>query len=225
VTNSFATFTTNSANLIFTSEMSTINVSGVQFRSDIGFQVSGSTYSSTGPVYLGYIPANGSSFYKLLELNGNVSIDASALTFSATGALNAAIFSPSVTLVSGGIKSGSITDLINGKISGLFGSIVTVAGVNFKLDSLGFNSTGDSGKPLVQLQGSVALPGGLNLAVNGTNTVNVTTSGFSLTGASASLSHNFTLGGTTFTAANLTGTYTSSTNTFAVTGQCSATVS
>jgi len=61
--------------------------------------------------------------------------------------------------------------------------------------------------------------------VNGTNTVNVTTSGFSLTGANASLSNNFTLGSTTFSAANLTGSYTSSTNTFAVTGQSSATVS
>ena len=61
--------------------------------------------------------------------------------------------------------------------------------------------------------------------MNGTNTVNVTTSGFSLTGANASLSNNFTLGSTTFSAANLTGSYTSSTNTFAVTGQSSATVS
>ena len=102
---------------------------------------------------------------------------------------------------------------------------MTVAGLNFTLDRLGFNSTGDSGNPLVQLQGSVALPGGLNLAVNGTNTVNVTTSGFSLTGANASLSNNFTIGSTTFSATNLTGSYTASTNTFTLTGQSSATVS
>ncbi|MFM7130997.1 MAG: hypothetical protein ACKO0V_16735, partial [bacterium] len=91
---------------------------------------------------------------------------------------------------------------------GLAESIMTVAGVNFTLDRIGFATTGDSGKPMVQLQGSVALPGGLNLAVNGTNTVDIKTTGFSLTGACASLSNNFSFGSISFNASNLTGSYT-----------------
>jgi hypothetical protein len=226
VTNSLGSFTTNPANLSVgvTLTVSTLDTGGVRFVNDSGFQISGNTYSANSPVYLGYVPANGTSFYKLLELNGNVSVNTSNLTFSASGAIKTASLNSNVTLVSGGITSGSITSLVSGKIAGLTGSTVTVAGVGFTLDSLGFSPTGDNGNAVVQLQGSVALPGGLNLAVNGTNTVNITASGFSLTGASASLSNNFTLGGTTFTASNLTGSYTSSTNVFTVTGQGSANV-
>jgi len=223
-TNSVGSATTTAATLTATNLVTTVDVGSVEFRYDAGFQASGSTYSANGTVYLGYIPAQGNSFYKLLELNGNVSINTSTLLFSASGAVKAAVLSPSVTLVSGGITSGSVTDLVNGKIAGLAGSIVSVAGVNFTLDRIGFSTTGDSGKPMVQLQGSVALPGGLNLAVNGTNTVDIKTSGFSLTGACASLSNNFTLGAVSFGASNLTGAYTSANNTFIVTGQGTAAV-
>jgi hypothetical protein len=217
--------TTTSATLSVSNQLTTLDVGGVQFRYDSGFQVSGTTYTANGTVYMGYVPASGDTFYRLLELGGNFSVNASTLMFSASGAVKTAAFGPSVILVSGGISSRSISDLINDKIAITAGSIVSVAGVNFTLDKIGFKSTGDNGKPLVQLQGSVALPGGLNLAVNGTNTVNITTSGFSLTGACASLSNNFTVGALTFAASNLTGSYAVSTNTFTVTGQSSAAVS
>ena len=121
VTNPLGTLTTNPANLSVISVVMTLDTGGLEFRTDTGFQPAGSTYSVTGPVYLGYIPASGSSFYRLLELNGTVTVDTSALTFSATGAIKAAVFSPALTLVSGGISTGSLSDLINGKIAGLAG--------------------------------------------------------------------------------------------------------
>lgn len=206
-----------------------IDAGGLEFRSDTQFTRSGtngSIYSSTGVTYVGFVPAVGASFVRLLELDGSASVDTSAITFSASGAIKEAIVSPAVTLVAGGLSSTRISDVLNGKLTGLAGSTITAAGRNFTLTSLSLNATGDNGNPAVLLQGAIALPGGLNLSVNGSNRVIISSQAIRLTGVSASLSTSFTLGSMTFDASKLTASYSNSAgnNAFIVTGTSSATI-
>ena len=97
-----------------------------------------------------------------------------------------------------------------------------MADTTFTLDSIQLNSSG----PEIQLQGSITLPDpiGLTVAVNGSNYVNISSSGgVSLTGFSTSLSGSFSLAGATFDASNLQVAYTSLTQTFTITGDTSIT--
>jgi hypothetical protein len=86
-TNNIGAVTTSAATLSGTKPITTLDVGGVEFYYEPGFQVSGSSYTADGPVYLGYIPTGGTSFYRLLELNGSFSVNTSTLVFSNTGAV------------------------------------------------------------------------------------------------------------------------------------------
>ena len=66
-------------------------------------------------------------------------------------------------------------------------------------------------------------PIGLTVAVNGSNDVNISKSGVSLTGVTATLSGSFSLAGATFDASQLQVAYTSASQTFAITGETSIT--
>ena len=209
--------------------VSLIDAGGLEFRSATLLTRSGTTgsvYSTSGVTYVGFVPASGSSFVKLLELDGSVTVDTSAVTFSASGAIKDALVSPAITLIAGGLSSTHISDVLSGKLTSVIGSTITAASRNFTLNSLSLNATGDNGNPAILLQGSVALPGGLNLAVNGTNHVSISSQGIRLTGVSASLSSTFTLGSLTLDATKLTAGYSNSSgnNAFTVTGTSSATV-
>src|SRR5262249_34840654 len=86
-------------------------------------------------------------------------------------------------------------------------------------DTLELSATGNAGQPEIQLQGSVALPTvGLTVAVNGSNFVEITSSGVTLTGVNASLNGSLTVAGATFTASPLNAQYTPANNVFTITG-------
>ena len=133
------------------------------------------------------------------------------------GTLSAIISGQTIPLLTAGLGTTSITTLVNQGLSSVSGSSLQVAGTTFTLDSIQLNSSG----PEIQLQGSIALPIGVTVAVNNGNDVNISRSGVSLTGVSASLSGSFSLAGATFDASQLQVAYTPASQTFAITGQSS----
>ena len=205
-----------------------VQAGGLQFQAvgGGGFVVSGNTYTTTANVQVGYVPAAGASFTPLLLLTGTTTVDTSATTVSATGPMSGILSGTSIGLLDS-LPTTSIASLISTTgISGLSGTSFTVAGVNFTLNTLDLSATGNAGQPEILLQGSVALPTvGLVVAVNGSNFVDITSSGVTLTGVTASLNGTFTVASATFTAGALIAEYTPANNVFTITGSASVAVS
>ena len=210
-----------STSLNFTITSGVLQAGGLEFQTGDGsaFSVSGGVYTTSAGVQFGFVPASGQSFTPLAELAGNVTINTTALTIAGTGTLSAVISGTPIPLLSAGLGTTSITTLVNEGLSALSGSEISVAGTTFTLDSIQLNPSG----PELQLQGSIALPIGLTVAVNGNNDVDISSSGVSLTGVTATLNGSFTLAGVTFNASQLQVAYTAASQTFAITGQTSIT--
>jgi VCBS repeat-containing protein len=185
------------------------------------FTTAGALNSFTGKVQVGFAPSAGNSFTPLAELNGTTSVNTSSLKFSATGAVKAVIGGTPLTLFAGGLTDISITDLINGQLAKADGSSLSVAGVTFTLASIRLLA---SPQPTISLQGSITLPAGIRVAVDGNNSVEINSSGVSLNGASLSLTNSFSVGGVTFSADDLAVSYSSTGNVFSLTGTAAVTV-
>jgi hypothetical protein len=215
--------TTVSAAIGNTNEVQT---GGLDFRTIGGgtFSPSGNTYRASSPVEVGYLVSG--TFIPLLGLSGTTTIDPTTQTFSSTGTVTSVVNGSGLPLpLLSSISAAPIADLTGSGITGLAGASFTVAGVGFTLDSLAINSSGGvSGTPQIQLQGSLALPDGLTVAVNGTNFVDIDSSQISLTGISASLTGSLTVGGVSFDLSQLTVGYSTQNNEFTVTGDSSVTV-
>ena len=205
-----------------------VQAGGLQFQAvdGGGFTVNGTTDTATGDVQVGFVPTGGASFTPLLLLTGDTTVDTSASTVASTGAVSAVISGPPIGLISS-LPTTSIASLISASgVNGLSGTTFTAAGVAFTLNTLELSPTGNAGQPEVLLQGAVVLPTvGLTVAVNGSNFVDINSSGVTLTGVSASLNGSFMLAGATFTASALTAQYTPTNNVFTVTGGASVAVS
>ena len=214
--------------MLLEEDPTTVQAGGLQFQAvgGAGFVVSGNTYTATGDVQVGYVPTGAASFTPLLLLTGTTTVDTSAITVAATGPVSGILSGTSIGLL-GSLPTTSIASLISATgISNQSGASFTVAGVTFTLNTLDLNATGNAGQPEILLQGSVALPVvGLVVAVNGSNFVDITSSGVTLTGVTASLNGAFTVGNVTFTAGALTAQYTAANNVFTVTGSASVSVS
>ncbi len=210
-----------STSLGFTVTSGVLQAGGLEFQTEDGsaFGVSGGVYTASAGVQFGFVPASDQSFTPLAELDGNVSINTLALTLAGTGTLSAVISGTPIPLVTAGLGTTSITTLVNEGLSALSGTAIEVAGTTFTIDSIQLNPVG----PELQLQGSIALPIGLTVAVNGSNDVDISSSGVSLTGVTATLNGSFTLAGVTFNASQLQVAYTAASQTFAITGQTSIT--
>ena len=215
--------TTVSAALGTTAE---VQAGGLDFRTIGGgtFIPSGDTYSAGSPVEVGYLVSG--TFIPLLGLSGTTTIDTTTLTFSSTGPVTSVVSNSGLPLpLLSSISAAPIADLTGSGLTGLAGDSLTVTGVGFTLDSLAINSSGGvGGTPQIQLQGSVALPYGLTVAVNGTNFVDIDSSGISLTGISASLTGSFMVSGVSFDISQLTVGYSTPNNVFTITGDSTVTV-
>jgi hypothetical protein len=201
-------------------QTASVMAGGLEFVTLTGyFSASGGVYSTTGGVELGFVPGSGQSFVPLAQLSGNATVDTNALTVACSGTLSAIVSGQTIPLLTAGLGTTSIATLVNQGLAHLSGASVQVAGTSFTLDSIQLNSSG----PEIQLQGSIALPIGLTVAVNGMNDVNISASGISLTGVSAALSGSFSVAGATFSASQLQVDYTPSNQEFAITGESSIT--
>jgi hypothetical protein len=200
-----------------------LNVGGLQFHVLGGgtFTTAGSLNSFTGQVQVGFTPTGGNTLVPLVTLNGTISVDASALSFSATGAVTAVLGGTNRTLFSSGISNVNITQLITQKVTSGGGSNLSVAGSTFTLNSFGFTS---SPTPAITLQGTAVLPKGITIAVTGNNFVQINSSGINLSGASFALTNSFSIAGTTFSTDQLTANYNANGNVFSLTGTAAVTV-
>jgi hypothetical protein len=206
-----------------TSSAGDLTVGSVLFRPEGGtFVPSGSTYTATGPVAVGYAPPQGQAFQPLLILNGSTVVDTAAGTVQSTGAVATAIDGSGTTLL-GALPLANIAALTGAAgITGLTGSPFAVAGVPFTPSSLGF--TNGTGGPQLRLQGALALPVGLTVAVGGTSAVTVGGSGIALTAFTATAVGTLTVAGVGFASSQFTVQYNSAADSFTVTGQASAAI-
>ncbi|MDB5334719.1 MAG: hlyA 4, partial [Planctomycetaceae bacterium] len=202
---------------------SDLETGGLRFHVVNGgsFAVNGSVNSVTGKVQVGFAPSGGNPFTALAELNGTISVDTASLSFSATGTIAAIIGGTPQTLFSGGLTNIGISQLINSRVAKAGGSILNVAGGAFSLTSFGFRA---SPTPAITIQGSVALPKGITVAVAGNNAVEIDSTGVHINGASFSLANTISIGGTTFSTTGLTANYTVAGNVFDITGQAGVAV-
>ncbi|MDB5339015.1 MAG: outer rane adhesin like protein, partial [Planctomycetaceae bacterium] len=200
-----------------------LDVAGLRFHVVGGgnFSTAGSLNSATGQVQVGFTPTGGNALTPLATLNGTVSIDTTTLNFSASGAVVAVIGGTTRTLFDNGVTNINIPNLINSKIAAGGGKSLTVAGSTFTLSSFGFTNTST---PTITLQGNAVLPKGISVRVDGNNEVDINSSGVSLSGATFSLTNSFTVAGVTFSADQLTVSYTTNGNIFALTGTAGVTI-
>jgi hypothetical protein len=205
-------------------DKSDVPAGGLDFRVIGGgtFTSSGTTYTASAPVQIGYLVA--STFTPVLGLSGTTTIDTSALTFSSTGLVTSLVDQSGTPLLSS-ISKASIASLTGSGVTGLTGDSFTVAGANFSLSSLTINSSGGTkSTPQIQLQGSVALPVGLSVAVDGPDHfVDIDSTGISLTGISATLTGSVDVAGVSFTFNELTVAYDAP-DVFTLKGNSTATV-
>ncbi|WP_422930452.1 beta strand repeat-containing protein [Singulisphaera sp. PoT] len=204
---------------------STITVDGLQFVALGGFTQNGSTYSASGTVSVGFAPGSNNTFTPVLQLTGDVSVDDVAnASFSVNGKVSETLTDTPISLFQGS-QSFDIDSLINDGLSQLDGLSFDVAGVGFDLDRIQLvNGGGDV--PEIQLQGSLSVAG-LTVTVDGPNSVDISSSGVTLTGVDATLNGSVTLGGVTFDADQLGIAYanTGGNDVFTVTGATSFAVS
>jgi hypothetical protein len=203
---------------------SVVVADGLEFLASGGFSAAGTVYSASGDVQVGIAPQTGESFIPLLSLNGSVSVDTTALSLSVTGSVTELMSGSALPLFNGSFTA-SIPALVGQGISGLSGSSLTVAGTTFSVENIALVANGPSGGPAIELQGSIALPGGLTVNVDGANDVVIDGSGVSLTGVDATLQGSLSLGGETFESNALTVGYSPSSETFSITGDASFTIS
>lgn len=202
---------------------SDLDVGGLRFHVANGgtFSNAGTLNSVTGEVQVGFVPSSGGTFTPLAAVDGTVSVDAGDISFSATGAVKAIIDGTEHTLYTNGIPKISIAALISSHVPTGVGSALSVAGGSFKLTSFGFSA---SPQPSITLQGSMTLPKGITIAVDGDNSVQISSSGIKLNGASLSLTNSFSVGGVTFSTDNLAVNYNPTGNVFSLTGTAGVTV-
>jgi hypothetical protein len=197
-----------------------VTAGGLLFRPEGGtFAQSGNTYTATVPVAVGYA---GGAFTALAILNGTTTIDSSALTVSSTGQVTSAIDGSGATLLNS-LPQTAIASLVGSGVGGVTGPVFSVSGVPFTPSSLAF--TNASGTPLIEMQGSLALPVGLTAPVNSSSYVTIGSSGIGLTGLNVAVNGTITVGGVGFTSANFTVQYNGVANAFTVTGTASAGIS
>ena len=143
------------------------------------FAISSGVYTVGSGVELGFVPAPGSRSCLWPSSPATLRSTRIPSRSPARGLQARIVGGQSIPLLTAGLTSTSIPNLISQGLSDLSGSSLTVAGTTFTLDSIQFNSNG----PEILLQGSVALPIGVTVAVNGDNDVVISPSGVSLTGA------------------------------------------
>ena len=97
-----------------------------------------------------------------------MAVNTTALYVSTSGSVTSLIGGTSTTLLQGPVSLG-IGTLTGAGVGNLAGSSLTVAGATFTLDSLAMSPSGPSGGPAIEVQGSIALPGGRNVGVDGSN--------------------------------------------------------
>ncbi len=125
---------------------------GLDFHTTGSWTKSGNVYTdsvATDTITVGY---QGSS--ALIQLGGTVRVDTTSTspTFGATGNVSAIISGTTIPIVTGGVSSQSISQLIGSSgLSGLNFQPFTVAGVNFNPSSIAFNKTNN----LIQLQQTI----------------------------------------------------------------------
>jgi hypothetical protein len=199
---------------------------GLTFEAAGPFQTNGSTTTASGTIEVGLTPPVNSSFTPLISLSAGVTLnDKADPSFSYSGSVDAIVSGTDVPLFQGS-ETVSVDQLLKKGLSEAHGDSVTVAGATFTLDSIVFQNARQG--PLVALQGSVMLPGidGLTIAVNGSNYVDISAAGVSLTGIDGTLNGTVQVGGLSFDAENLTVAYahTNQSDTFTVTGESSFTL-
>jgi hypothetical protein len=197
---------------------------GLEFVSAVPFTQVGSTYTNSGPIFIGFAPGPSQSFTPLLESVGSIELDdGSDPSFTVNG-LVGEVLSGQDNILFDGAQTFDVGELLNGGVSTDSGQSFEVAGASFTLDDIRFTDSPSDG-PEVQLQGGIALPGvgGVQVAVDGSNFVNVGESGVVLTGVDASLSGDVEVGGLAFDASQLSVSYihTASDDTFTITGDTS----
>ncbi|WP_165244445.1 hypothetical protein [Paludisphaera soli] len=203
---------------------STITVDGLQFVALGGFNQSGTTYSSTGTVAVGFEPGAG-VFTPILQLTGGVAVDADAdPSFSVDGQVSAVLSGASIPLFQGS-NDFDLDSLLDEGLADADGLTFQVAGVGFELGRIRLaKDAGDL--PQIQLQGTLSVAG-LTVAVDGPNSVVIAASGVSLTGVDATLNGSVAIGGVTFDADDLSIAYASTggNDVFTVTGSTTFTAS
>lgn len=193
----------------------TLDIGGLRFLSlNGGFDAN---HNAFGTVQVGFTPTSG-SFVPLLELTGTTSV--SATTFSATGTVSALIGGTKTKLFDSGVTV-NIGQLLGTGVTETNASTFSVAGATFTLNSLRF---ANAANPQIQLQGSLALPQGLTIAVADPNVVTFSSAGIGLTGASFAITSSFKVNGASFSTDDLTVAYSSSGNVFSITGGASVAV-
>ncbi|MEI8194872.1 MAG: MBG domain-containing protein, partial [Phycisphaerae bacterium] len=200
-----------------------VRAGGLVFRIASGtFTQSGTVYTSTTAVSIGFIPVSGNPFVALASLSGTTTIDTESLLLS-SGAVSS-ILNGTIPLLPTGFSDASIAQLTGAGIRNLSGSSLTVAQSTFTVNSIAFHPDNGLGQPVIQLQGALALPVGLTVAVDGANDVDISPTGVSLTGVSTALAGQIVVGGVTLNTAQLTAQYAAMNNTFTLTGAANATI-
>lgn len=199
----------------------------LQLQSE-SFQQSGTQFSTTGTVQVGFAPASGETFVPLIQIAGDgtentVSFDESSSdpSFNVSGTIGAIISGTDITLWSGS-TSLNVSALTSGQIGLSVGESFSVAGVSFALTSIGLDDPAGAGTDdsIIQLQGSLSVPSlaGLEIEVDGGNYVEIDQSGVSLTGVSATISQPFQVFGLAVTPTDLSVSYASAGDVFSVSG-------
>jgi hypothetical protein len=200
-----------------------VTSNGLEFQAVSGtFNESGSVYTSSQAVQVGFTPAAGQQFMPLITLqpaSGVVTVNLSTLTVTSGQVSSAA----GLALL-GSLSNASIAALTSGNgLTGLTGTSFNVAGVGFVPSSLVLTNTG--GIPQVQMHGSLSLPYGLGVNVSGSTYVAIgSNSAPTLTSFTATASGPIAVAGVSLASSTLNVAYTASTNTFVVSGNASAAI-
>jgi len=121
--------------------------------------------TASGRVEVGFCAGIG-RFNDTVALDGTTTLDLNALTFSATGAVSAVIGGTTTKLLDGSRPSASRNCSAARSMKRRAPSTFKVGGATFTLSSLSFTNAGGA---QIQLQGSLALPQGITIAVDKTN--------------------------------------------------------
>ncbi len=203
--------------------------SGLEFMTSGAFSVNNNVVTSSSPVEVGVSPASSASFAPLVLLQSGVEFNSTDATGTFTtppsgatgGAVSAYAGGSTVPLLDTHSHTFEAPALLSSSYDVLPTTDVNsanlgVAGGDLSVTALRFNGAE------LDVQGNLSFQdfSGLTLAVGNTNDVALSSSGVSLSGLSVSISGptKFTEAGLAFTASNLQVSYSSTNNTFDLSG-------
>ena len=188
-----------------------------------------STFSATGTIQVGFVPAHQADFTPLVDIDGSVSFvtgtsDPILNLNGEVDALAKGLMSP--VALGSGMRSWDVHDLVSTGVAFPSGDVVGVAETNFTPDLIAFEDPGtnDTADSRVHLQGAIAIPGlgALSISVAGANFVEIAPSGVVLSATDLSSPGTFDFEGVSFGAPGGLGVVYSGDGTFSLSGSLKA---